>query len=121
MGMYRETSSVWRDFAEMEASMPLAMGFQLVFSAWTTFAFTQIYKEGGITQGLLFGLYFGVFAGILTASWYLWLPVPEKLGWSWLASGIMEGLGGSPPKTILMSILSIMSIKSIFISVGQKQ
>ncbi len=94
MGIYHETPQVWRDFAEMAAHMPLAMCFQLALAAWTAFVFTQIYPEGGLARGLPFGLYFGVFAGILTASWYLWLPVATKLGWSWLASGIGEGLGG---------------------------
>ena len=94
MGLYEQTASVWRNFAEMTANMPVAMCFQFALSVWTAFAFTQIYKEGGIIKGLLFGLFFGVFAGILTASWYLWLPVPAKLAWSWLASGIGEGLGG---------------------------
>lgn len=93
MNMYQATSTVWRNLAEMQANMPLAMGFQLAFSAWTAFVFTQLYKDGGLKNGLLFGLYFGVFAGILTASWYLHLPVPAVLGWSWFASGIVEGLG----------------------------
>jgi hypothetical protein len=69
LGMYHATASVWRNFAEMEANMPLAMCFQLALSAWTAFAFSQFYKEGGIKNGLFFGLLFGVFAGILTASW----------------------------------------------------
>ncbi len=94
IGIYEATASVWRDFAEMEANMPLALCFQLALSAWTAFVFAQLYKEGGIKNGLLFGLFFGVFGGILTASWYLWLPVPAKLGLSWLISGIGEGLGG---------------------------
>lgn len=94
MGMYEATVNVWRDFAEMEASMPLAMCFQLALSAWTAFVFSQVYPEGGIKNGLIFGLFFGVFAGILTASWYLWLNVPVTLGISWLINGIGEGLGG---------------------------
>ena len=94
MGMYEATADVWRDFAEMQANMPVAMCFQFALSAWTAFAFTQMYKEGGIKNGLVFGLFFGVFAGILTASWYLWLDVPAELGLSWLISGIGEGLGG---------------------------
>lgn len=94
MGMYEATANVWRDFKEMEANMPLAMSFQLALSAWIAFAFSQLYKEGGIKNGLLFGLFFGGFAGILTASWYLWLNVPAKLGLCWLMSGIGEGLVG---------------------------
>lgn len=93
-GMYEATANVWRDFAEMEANILLAICFQLALSAWTAFAFSQLFKDGGIKNGLIFGLFFGVFAGILTASWYLWLNVPATLGLSWLISGIAEGLGG---------------------------
>lgn len=94
MGIYKQTSTVWRDFNEMSSNIPLSMGYQLALAVWVTFVFTQIYQEGGVAKGLLFGLAFGVFAGILTASWYLWLPVPAQLAWSWLATGIGEGLGG---------------------------
>jgi hypothetical protein len=93
-GMYEASANVWRDFAEMEARMPLSMCFQLALSAWIAFIFSQLYPGGSIKNGLLFGLFFGVFAGILTASWYLLLNVPAKLGFSWLISGIVEGLGG---------------------------
>jgi hypothetical protein len=94
MGLYESTPHVWRDFALMEANWPSAMFYQFALSVWTAFAFTQIYKEGGVKNGLLFGLFFGVFAGILTASWYLWLPVLPSLSVSWFLSGIGEGLGG---------------------------
>lgn len=94
MGIYQQTSNVWRDFAVMEANMPLAMLFQLVFSLWTAFVFTQLFRKGGLVNGLRYGIYFGVFAGILTASWYIWLPVPAVLGLSWFVSSIIEGLGG---------------------------
>lgn len=93
-GIYKATADVWRDFAEMEANMPLAMCFQLALSAWSAFVFSQVYPEGGIKNGLLFGLFFGGFAGILTSSWYLWLKVPAKLAVIWLISGIAEGVGG---------------------------
>lgn len=93
-GMYEATANVWRDFAEMEALMPLSMCFQLALSAWITFGFSQFYKDGGIKNGLRYGLFFGVLAGILTASWYLLLNVPATLGLSWLISSIVEGLGG---------------------------
>lgn len=95
-GFYQQTSKIWREMAEMQANMPKGMGFQLVFAAWTTFIFTQIFPEGGLKNGSRFGLYFGVFAGILTASWYLWLPVPSVLGASWFVGSLIEGVvGGS--------------------------
>lgn len=93
LGLYELTPNVWRDFVVMEANMPLAMCFQLALAAWTTFVFTQVYEDGGMKNGLLFGLFFGVFAGILTASWFLWLPVSVILGWSWFAFSVIEGLG----------------------------
>lgn len=94
MGMYEATANVWRSFDEMRANMPLSMLFQLALAAWTAFAFSQLFRNGGVKDGLRFGLFFGVFAGILMATWYLWLNVPAALGFSWLVSGIGEGLGG---------------------------
>lgn len=94
MGIYEETSTIWRPFKEMQGNMLMTMGFQLALSAWVAFAFTQIYPEGGINKGLCFGLFFGVFAGILTSMWYLWLPVPAILGLGWFGLGVGEGLGG---------------------------
>ena len=95
MSMYEETSQVWRDYgSDMASCLSLSIPYQLILSAWTAFAFTKIYKEGGLTNGLYFGLYFGVFAGILTGAWYIWLPVPAKLGASWFVSSVIYGLGG---------------------------
>lgn len=92
--VYKETPRVWRSPQEMSANFPLVIGFQLALALWLTFAFSQLYRDGGIANGLLFGLFFGVFAGLLTAYWYVWLPVSPKLGWSWFTSGLGEGLGG---------------------------
>lgn len=92
-GMYQETSRVWRSYAQMTANFPLAICFKVAFAAWIAFIFTQLYKKGGVSNGLYFGLYFGVFAGILTSSWYLHLPVPAALGWGWFFASVIEGLG----------------------------
>lgn len=94
LNLYQTTQEVWRDFAEMEANLLLIICYQLVLSAWSVFIFCKLFREGGIRNGLRFGLCFGVLGGILTASWYLWLPVPVKLGLGWLLCGIGEGLGG---------------------------
>lgn len=93
MRTYEETPTVWRTMSEMQANMPLTILSQLALSAWITYMFSQIYPDGGIINGVRFGLYLGVFAGILSGSWYLVLPVAAKLGWSWLAIWIAEGLG----------------------------
>jgi hypothetical protein len=91
---YEETAAIWRPYAEMMANMSKAMIMQFLLAAWTAFVFTRFLQEDGcIKKGLLFGLYFGVFAGLLTATWYLWLPVPAKLGVSWFFGGLVEGLG----------------------------
>lgn len=90
---YEETPVVWRKASEMEANIPLTLLSQFALAAWITYMFSQIYREGGIINGLRFGLFLGVFAGILTGSWYLVLPVAAKLGISWFAIWIAEGLG----------------------------
>jgi len=94
MDMYLLTESIWRNFAEMESNIGLSLCYQLALSAWSAYIFTQFYKEGGIKNGLRFGLLLGVFSGILTASWYLWLPVSVKLGFLWFIFSMGEGIGG---------------------------
>ncbi|MBA3237364.1 MAG: hypothetical protein H0T62_03320 [Parachlamydiaceae bacterium] len=92
MNLYGETPHVWRTLDEMNTNMPLAMLFRVIFAAWLTYIFTQIYPEGGIVNGVRFGLYFGVFMALLSASWYFYLPISAKLGWQWFAYGVLEGL-----------------------------
>lgn len=93
MDIYEQTPQVWRDFSQMEANMPIAMLFQLAFAGWTAFVFTRLFPDGGVSNGLWYGLYVGVFVSIITANWYLWLPVSSQLAWSWFAAGIVKGLG----------------------------
>ncbi len=93
MDFYMQSKDVWRDFKEMEDNFLLTCTYQLVLSFWTAFVFTKLFPSGGFNNGITMGLYFGVFAGILTAAWYLWLPVPAPLGLGWFISGIGEGLG----------------------------
>lgn len=93
MSIYMQTPQVWRNFAEMEANLLLTILYQFALAAWVTFVFARLFPEGGIFNGLRLGIYLGVFAGILTASWYLWLPVSFSLVWDWLLAGIGEGVG----------------------------
>lgn len=92
--LYHHTPHVWRKMPEMTSMMPLYLLINLAISAWLTFVFTRFFRDGGVENGLRFGLYFGVFSGLITAMWYLWLPVVGTLGFSWLINGIVEGLGG---------------------------
>jgi hypothetical protein len=92
MNTYQSAPHVWRSVDEMAANIPYSIFFQLALSAWTAFVFTRFYKEGGVGKGLLFGLYFGLFAAMISASWYLGLPVPATLGWSWWIASVIEGL-----------------------------
>lgn len=91
--LYRQTPQVWRSPEEMQANMPILMLFQLALSVVASFIFSQLFKEGGTWNGLVFGLYFGIIAAILNASWYLFLPVSTTLGWGWFITSLIEGLG----------------------------
>ncbi len=93
IGMYIETSDLWRDFREMFANIPLAICYMFVLSAWASYVFPKLCKDGGIVNGLLFGLYFGVFAGLLKASWYFWLPVSLELTAAWFLTCFIQVLG----------------------------
>lgn len=94
-GIYQQTPQVWRDASQMVANMPFYIGFQLVVAAWLAFVFTQVFKEGGVAKGALFGLYFGIFAGLLSAAWYVWLPVSPALGSGWFVGSFVQiFLGG---------------------------
>ncbi len=93
-GLYRTTAPLWRSTDQLWSSMPLILGTVVLFAAWTTFMFRNLYPGGGMVNGLRFGIYLGIFAGILTAAWYFWLPVPAKLGWSWLIVTIAEFICG---------------------------
>lgn len=91
--IYRQTPEVWRTPAEMQANMPILMLFQLALSLVACFTFSQLFKEGGTKNGLVFGLYFGILMAILNSSWYLFLPVSTALGWGWFVTSLVEGLG----------------------------
>lgn len=92
--IYETTAHIWRSLAEMQGNIPKGIAFQIGLAFWTTFAFSQMYKEGGVSNGLKFGLFFGGFAAILTSNWYLWLPVSSLLGIYWFIIGLGKGLIG---------------------------
>ncbi len=91
--LYRQTPQVWRTPEEMQANMPILMLFQLAIALVASFIFSQLFKEGGTKNGIIFGLYFGIIAALFNSSWYLFLPVSKTLGWGWFIASLVEGLG----------------------------
>lgn len=92
--IYRMSPEVWRPVAEMRENMYYSLIYKVVTAFWITFVFTQLYKAGGVRNGVTFGLFFGVWAGLLMSNWYLWIPVAQILAWGWLVAGIVGGVVG---------------------------
>lgn len=57
------TSSVWRDFAEMEANTPVAMCFQEALPAWAAFVFCYLFPSIGVKKELILGCFLACLPG----------------------------------------------------------
>jgi len=92
--LYQKTPTLWRDYAQMISYAPfntMIMGF---IALWLTFIFTQLFKDGGIVNGMRFGLYFGVLSGIQAAGAYYYLPISQELAFYWFGVYVIESLIG---------------------------
>jgi hypothetical protein len=94
MPYYEETAPTWRPFSQMQSNILLTALYHFILAAWTAFFFVRVFPFGGVKDGLKFGLYLGVFAGLMSASWYLWLPIPFSLAWAWFLASVIQGLIG---------------------------
>ena len=93
-GIYSQTSSLWRDDAQMIAHTPFNLSMKALLALWTTFVFARLFKDGGWQNGLKFGLYFGVLSAIHAAAAYYYLPISAELAVYWFIAFLLEGLLG---------------------------
>lgn len=91
--LYAETADLWRPPEEMETYFPFMMGSQLLLALITAFIFTRNFEEKGIGEGIRFGLLLGTLLALLSATTYVWMPIPLLLAVYWAAAGLMQGLG----------------------------
>ena len=95
MGLYQQTSAIWRPEAEANQKMRLMMLGQLLFGL----IFAAIYIKGyeprkaGAGQGIRYGLWIGLLLAVpAICVWYVVLPIPFALARGWALAHLAECL-----------------------------
>jgi hypothetical protein len=94
MGLYKQTSSVWRPEAEMSQYFLTANLLQLALALVFTFIFTRNYEGKGVGEGFCFGTFMGLFMGVLQVGSYPYLPIPFILAALWFFGSLLNGMIG---------------------------
>ena len=113
--LYRETASMWRPASEI-GMYPWYIVRLLVLG----FAFSALYckcvkgkaescgadgKSCPVKGVLCFGIVIGILIGTMSASNYLWIPIPAELAVKTFIGGILEGI-------VISLILGALCFKS---------
>ena len=96
MGLYEQTTSVWRPQAESNQKMWLMMVGQLLFGLLFARIYTYGYEasKAGVGQGVRYGFLIGFLLSIsYLCVWYVVLPIPFSLAIGWAASMMANSLG----------------------------
>ena len=91
MGMYNETSEVWRPMEEHKMSFILLA--QLAYSAMAAYIFTLNYEDAGVPEGVRYGLLIGCLVGSIQIGSQAYLPIPLALTVSWVVQEVVRGVG----------------------------
>ncbi len=89
---YQRTASVWRPMSESQPMLPLMWFGYLIFAPFFVWIYAKGVEAGKsvLGQGVRFGLAFGIGLSAMSALiWYVVLPIPAMLGWSWFAAGVV--------------------------------
>lgn len=92
MPYYNATPALWRPETDMQQMFVWCLVFKLVMGAVLTLLFTRNYENKGLEEGVRFGFYIGLLMGVMTASWFMILPISSTLAVAWLIDGIVYGI-----------------------------
>lgn len=90
MGLYEQTSNLWRSPEEMEKYMPLMTLIQFLSVVVISFIFTRNYENKGIAEGARFGLLIGLLIGVGMIGSYAYMPIPMALALGWFIGTVIE-------------------------------
>ena len=93
MGLYEQTSHLWRPMNEMKVGLMHLI--TLLSALFFTGIFGCLVQPKSIKTGLRYGLGIGLLIG-LGMGWgsYSYLPIPKSLAWGWMLGAIAETLVG---------------------------
>jgi hypothetical protein len=89
---YQQTASVWRPMSEAQRIMPLMWLGYAIFAPFFVWIYAKGWEAGkpALEQGMRFGIAFGTGLSAMNALiWYVVLPIPVGLAWSWFFAGIV--------------------------------
>lgn len=104
-GLYESTAHLWRPMEEMDQMMWMCIGYHFLLAASITCLYGLIAKNGGGTcettgkpacprkTGICFGMKLGVIMGLMSASSYIWMPIPGELAAYWFVGAVLQGIG----------------------------
>jgi hypothetical protein len=88
---YQQTATVWRLESDMQPIAPLMWLGYAIFAPFFVWIYAKGWEAGkpALEQGVRFGLMFGIGLSAMNALiWYVVLPIPAGLAWSWFFAGI---------------------------------
>src|SRR6185295_2623468 len=90
---YKETMSLWRTEAEMQAHLGWMLLGQFLMAA----TFVVLYAKGFAGMACpgcacLFGLFMGLFSQAMTLITYVVQPFPGSLAAKWFVAGVVQGV-----------------------------
>ena len=92
MGIYQETSTLWRPQDEMRAMMPWMTAAQLLLSVVFCLIFVKGYENRGIAEGIRYGILMGLLFIPQNLITYAVQPLPGKLIGAWIAAGFIQAI-----------------------------
>jgi len=102
MPLYQQTASLWRPMSEMGMHpwcvvrlLLLAFLFSVLYCKCKKAKMEACGVDGTscpIKGSLCFGIVIGLLIGTMSASTYLWMPIPGELAVKWFIGGIAEGI-----------------------------
>ncbi|MEM7618192.1 MAG: hypothetical protein AAF244_02295 [Pseudomonadota bacterium] len=90
MGLYEQTSNLWRSTEEMEKYAPFMGLVQFLTVVILAFIFTCNFENKGVTEGARFGLLIGLLFGVGMIGMYAYMPIPMALAVAWFIGTLIE-------------------------------
>ena len=93
MGMYEQTSAVWRP--QQESSMAVMFLSQFLFGAAVAFFYPIVGPDTECKKAIPFGIGLGLVMAMPQIATYSYLPIPITLSLMWALTAFIKALGST--------------------------